>query len=301
MEKAGTHATFVAHKTHHPEKWCVSLLSHQPLDQTCGKVHNAYMPARSLYTPDRAVEVLCRLARGRSLQSVAGDPDMPSAILRWADLDPVFADHLKAARVRGPRSRAPGGRRRPQYTPALGRGICAALAKGFSLREICASPHVPVTPNTVWIWARKRPDFAAAYAEATRPRPGPRGLVIGRGRHGAYTPERAEAIIDRLLEGRALEDICRDPDMPSSAVVKQWRRRNLDFHLALNDARRFQFDLLLDDVLAAADTGRSPGKARRIIASLARWGVEPYSAARGDWEGAAEAAAPGIGHNWRGR
>lgn len=271
------------------------------------------MAAPCLYTPDRAVEVLGRLARGRSLNSVAGDADMPTAetILRWARRDPVFAEHLQAARVRGPRSRAPGGRREAKYSPALGRGVCAALAEGFSLKEICASPAVPVTPNTVMIWARTRPPFAAAYAEATRPRPGPRGLVIGRGRRGAYTDERAQAIIDRLLEGRALTHICRDPDMPPVSVVKQWRRRNLGFHLALNEARRFQLDLLLDDVLAAADAGRTGGAARRIVAGLAARGVWPYAAGRADregagelWrvgEGAEEAGVAGVGHNWRGR
>jgi hypothetical protein len=75
----------------------------------------------------------------------------------------------------------------------------------------------------------------------------------------------------------------------------------LDFWLAMGEARRFQFDLLLDDVLDAADTGRPSGKARAIVASLARWGVQPYAAGRGDGAEAPAEGAAGIGHNWRGR
>ncbi len=262
------------------------------------------MPAHSRFTPDLAVEILVRLAGGRTLAAVCREPGMPGegTVRRWARRDAVFADHLEAARALGPRGWGVGATKPPQYTPALGRGICAALEAGFSLKEICASPDVPVTPNTVMSWARRRSDFGARYAAAIAPRPGPGGLVIGRGRHGAYTEARAAAIIARLIAGRALADICRDPDMPSVTVVRQWRRRHLMFRLEMDAARRFQLDILLDEGLEAADRGERPsGQGRAVVASLTRWGVLPYGAGRTGAPEADAAPEPGIGHNWRGR
>ena len=277
------------------------------------------MAAPSTFTPDLAVEVLIRLSRGRSLHSVAADPDMPRAktIHAWARADEVFADHLRAARALGPACGARGGRLPGKYTEALGQGICAALEAGFTLKDICASDAVPVTVLGVLGWVRKRPDFAAAYAAATRPRPTPGGLVIGRGRHGAYTPERAQAVLGRLLEGRALADICRDPDMPSIATLQKWRRRHIDFHFAWQTARRLQLEVLLDEVLDAADQGRRASPARAVIRGLTSQGVEPFwvgvaaagglearwravAAEDGDGVERGEGAA-GIGHNWRER
>lgn len=267
------------------------------------------MTPPSLYPPDVVVELLCRLIRGRSLHSVCADPDMPgeATVRRWARRDRVFADHLAAARPRGPGMRAPGRPRAAStYSEAIARGICAALAEGFPLEQICASPAVPVGTQGVHYWIRTRPQFAAAYAEATRPRPGPRGLVIGRGRLGGYTPQRAKAFIDRLLQGRSMRSICRDPDMPGTATIQEWRRRHMDFHLAIEEARRFQLDLLLDDILADADAGRRPSlRARRIVNGLTRYGMLPYAAGRPHRDEppptAPEPAGPGIGHNSQAR
>lgn len=273
--------------------------------------------AQTTFTPERAVELLTRLARGRSLHSVVRDPDMPSVqtVHVWARKDAVFADHLRAARALGPPCAPRGGRLPSRYTEALARGICDALKAGFTLTDICASDAVPVTVKGVLGWARRRPDFRAAYAAATAPRQTPRGLVIGQGRHGAYTPQRAQAVLDRLLEGRALADICRDPDMPSAATLERWRRRHLDFHLAWQTTRRLQLEVLLDEVLEAADQGRRASPARQVVAALTRKGVEPFStgvAAAGGVEAwrragaeadgeARDDGAAGMGHNWRGR
>ncbi len=281
--------------------------------------------AATTFTPDLAVEVLVRLARGRTLHSVCRDPDMPlvKTVHAWARKDAVFADQLEAARALGPRGRSAGGWRPGQYTDALARGICAALEDGFTLTEICASDAVPVTLFAVLGWTRRRPDFRAAYAHATRPRPSPRGLVIGGGRRGGYTPERAQAVLDRLLEGRALADVCRDPDMPSIATLRQWRRRHIDFHLAWQRTRRLQMDLMMDTVLEAAEHGRGAPKAHAVLRGLSGQGVEPswvglagaqgLAAGRragwaGGWEGASGWAGPdegeaaaGMGHNSRGR
>lgn len=274
------------------------------------------MPAPSTFTPERAVDLLSRLAGGRSLWSICRDADMPSenTVLRWARQDEVFAAHLDAVRVRGKRGRLrTGDRITPVYSDALAQAICAALAEGFSLRDICAAATPPVHPNTVMRWTHTKPGFAAAYAEATRPRETRTGLRIGRGRSGAYTAERAQAIIDRMLEGRALSHIVRDPDMPSWPVIKQWRRRHMDFHLALQAARRFQLDILFDEVLAAAEDGHTAAPARWIISGLLARGTLPLAAGRGDGalaEGVVRpvkaragppTGAPGIGHNSRGR
>ena len=241
------------------------------------------LPARfttSTYSPQRASALVCRLSGGRALTSVCKDADMPSynTVMAWARADPFFAEQVEAVRDRSGKRRSPGNRgRRTPYDAALARRLCAALAEGFSLKAVCAHPACPVTPHTVQAWVRRDPDFAALYQAACAPRPTANGLRIGRGRGGggrggAYTPALGEQIIDRVLQGRALTDIARDPDMPSAATIRKWARRHIEFDSALWEARRFQLDLAFDAVLDAAETGAPVAYSRPLVTALIRCG-----------------------------
>ena len=270
--------------------------------------------AATTFTPDLAVEVLVRLARGRTLHSVCRDPDMPriKTVHAWARKDAVFADQLEAA----PRPRPPGPLRRRMAARPIHRRPGAGHLRG---------PGGRLHPDGDLRLGRRAGDpvggagldaQAAGLRRRLRPRhpparPSPRGLVIGGGRRGGYTPERAQAVLDRLLEGRALADVCRDPDMPSIATLRQWRRRHIDFHLAWQKTRRLQMDLMMDAVLEAADQGRGAPKAHAVLRGLAGQGVEPSwvglaraqglaAGRRAGWAGGWEGAG-GLGGAGRGR
>lgn len=51
------------------------------------------------------------------------------------------------------------------YTPELGDEICAQLAEGKSLRNICKAESMPCV-GTVFSWMRKHPEFMKQYARA---------------------------------------------------------------------------------------------------------------------------------------
>jgi hypothetical protein len=71
----------------------------------------------------------------------------------------------KAAR-RTPRPPMPRGRP-TLYTPALARVICARLAEGESLREICGGKSETMPARTsVYEWLHDHPEFADQYARA---------------------------------------------------------------------------------------------------------------------------------------
>jgi hypothetical protein len=163
-----------------------------------------------------------------------------------------FAAQVEAVRDRS-HGRAPGGARRALYSEALAEGMLAALAEGFALTEICADPGFPAGYGTVQRWIATRPDFAARYHAACAPRQTPQGLRIGRGRRGGYDPALADRITERLLEGRSLRSISRDPDMPGTGVMAEWRARRLEFRQAMAHARRAQMDVLIDEVLSLRD------------------------------------------------
>lgn len=227
------------------------------------------------YTDQRASEVVCRLSSGRSMRAVCQDADMPSynTLVRWMRVYPDFATQVAAVRDRSGGRRSPGSAgKRGQYSESLAHRLCRALSAGYSLTEICAHPSIPIGPHCVQAWARKRPDFARLYQAATAPRPTGRGLRIGRGRRGGFTPDLGDEIVARLLQGRSLDAIAHDPDMPCVRLINRWRRRHMDFHLAVQTARRLQLDVLFDKALEEMNAGRVPVGGRRLAAALVRDG-----------------------------
>lgn len=57
------------------------------------------------------------------------------------------------------------GRRATTFTPQIADEICARLAEGEPLRQICRDEHMPAW-RTVYDWRTKNPDFDAAIARA---------------------------------------------------------------------------------------------------------------------------------------
>jgi hypothetical protein len=58
----------------------------------------------------------------------------------------------------------PGGRP-SAYSPELAEAVCERIVRGESVRAIGRDPAMPAA-STLWLWLRRRPDFAAMYAWA---------------------------------------------------------------------------------------------------------------------------------------
>lgn len=75
------------------------------------------------------------------------------------------------------------------------------------------------------------------------------------GRPSSYSPEIAERICERLIEGESLRKICLADDMPSAAAVCRWLGENEQFRDQYARARDAQADTLADEILDIADDG----------------------------------------------
>lgn len=73
------------------------------------------------------------------------------------------------------------------------------------------------------------------------------------GRPSDYTPEVADTICQRLVDGESLRAICRDESMPCAATVFTWLDKHEDFRTKYARARDIQADLEFDDTKEIAD------------------------------------------------
>ncbi len=75
-----------------------------------------------------------------------------------------------------------------------------------------------------------------------------------RGRPSLYTPELAELICERIVNGEALAGICRDTAMPAPRTVNYWLTRRAEFLHMYSWACVLRRDLLMDEILEIADS-----------------------------------------------
>jgi hypothetical protein len=133
------------------------------------------------------------------------------------------------------------------WSEELAEAICERVAAGELLYEVCRAEGMP-TPQSVARWARERPAFARALAEARR-----RG---GRTAQGGgvwrYCEETANLIFERLCEGESLTTICKDAEMPAISTVYHWRKRFPEFNAMLRLAREIQAELFCDTAMQMA-------------------------------------------------
>lgn len=72
-----------------------------------------------------------------------------------------------------------------------------------------------------------------------------------------YSPEVADAICDRLMDGESLRKICASDDMPSKATVLRWLHDDTGgFEAKYTRARAIQFEGEADRILELADICR---------------------------------------------
>lgn len=76
-------------------------------------------------------------------------------------------------------------------------------------------------------------------APAVQSKPFP-NWAPGPGRPSSYTPEVADEICARLVNGEFLTDICKDPRIPAVSSVQRWTETNPSFRAAYAKARKMQ-------------------------------------------------------------
>lgn len=75
------------------------------------------------------------------------------------------------------------------------------------------------------------------------------------GRPSDYSPEIADVICDRLIEGESLRKICLSDDMPNASTICRWLAQREEFRKQYVHAREAQADTLADEILDIADDG----------------------------------------------
>jgi hypothetical protein len=102
------------------------------------------------------------------------------------------------------------------YTPDLAARILREVESGRTLHDVCRDHGIPAY-STVRGWMLKdRDGFAARMCHAR---------TVNRGRRSPatiYTAELAERVLQGLLNGRPLRDICLDDGMPAASTVRLW-------------------------------------------------------------------------------
>jgi hypothetical protein len=175
------------------------------------------------------------------------------------------------------------------YSEEVGAEICAAVAAGLSLMQVCRAPGRPHR-TTVANWRKAHPDFDEAMRAAFRQarvsermrdrqkaaelamRPAPRRG----GKASGYTKALGEAICVRLAEGESLTSIGRDPAMPCYGTILAWVKRHPKFEDMYVAARQTQAEYLFDE---ARDVAKGATKETVPVARL-QFDVIRWQAAR---------------------
>lgn len=171
----------------------------------------------------------------------------------------------------GSGGRAPYERVRDTVTwsKALGRRICRRVAGGELLYAVLSEAGMP-TPQSVGRWAKEKPDFGRALAEARRASGRP--PEAGGGGVWLYSEGLAREVFERLCEGESLTAIGADPTMPCLSTLFNWRARFPDFDAQVELAKRVQAERCCDDGLAlAAEITPETAYATHVRLTHMRW------------------------------
>lgn len=100
------------------------------------------------------------------------------------------------------------------YTPELAAHILREVESGRTLHDVCRDHGIPAY-STARGWMQKdRGGFAARMRHAR---------TVNRGRLSPatiYTPALADRVLQGLLDGQPLRDICLDDGMPAASTVR---------------------------------------------------------------------------------
>jgi hypothetical protein len=101
-----------------------------------------------------------------------------------------------------------------------------------------------------------------------------------------WTDAIADEIVERIATGEPMAVICRDPDMPSDRVVREWQQNRPDFSAAIARARDIGADVMAwtSKRVAWGEEGYSTGDVQRdrlichhTLQLLAKWNPKKYA------------------------
>lgn len=73
------------------------------------------------------------------------------------------------------------------------------------------------------------------------------------GRPRIFSEELAQTICERIANGESLRQVCQDENLPCRETVYSWIRSNSEFLDQYAQAKEWQRDLLLDEIIELAD------------------------------------------------
>lgn len=144
------------------------------------------------------------------------------------------------------------------YTADVADIVLSELAAGRTLSDICRDPGMP-SERTVRLWVLDdREGFAARYRRARKIG------GAGSGRVSIYNAELANRILEQLMEGHLLIDICAEPGMPAPRTIRDWASVDREGFAARYDrARELGCHAMAEQMVAIADDGRNDWIVRR--------------------------------------
>jgi hypothetical protein len=234
-------------------------------------------PPRPYDRPAIQAQVLARIESGMSETGVAGLPGYPSrrTLRNWAQADPGFAARLAAALAWGKGARRAVFNDRQAFDEARAADFLAGVRLGIAVRALARRPEMP-NRELVCLWRARRPDFAAALADAMRTGRLMRDLTTG------FDQAVADRIIVRLSRGETVKALRVEGAIPGRQVMRRWTRQRPDFASA---------------VAAAMAFGRRARMARRrTSAPEVTEAIEQHIIAGGSLHSAGQ--APGMPCSW---
>jgi hypothetical protein len=231
----------------------------------------------------QAEAFLARARAGERINALLREPGMPGrrAYRHWCATQAPFSEAVYALRQRRDQEIGRRGRARFRaWDEGLGDRIIVAVNKGATLEEALAGdPALPCRP-TVRRWRREQPAFDGVlrmmFAARRRRRSAARGL----------TPELAERIVERIVEGGSFNSLSREPRMPSRQTLRRWVHVRPDFARAVAAACEDREDWYCDQIAMIAETV-TPGTAQAarqrmvpLLRQLARLRHRPGAAHR---------------------
>lgn len=88
-----------------------------------------------------------------------------------------------------------------------------------------------------------------------------------------FTPELADAICNRIADGRSLRSVCQDDDMPSRESVRRWLKEREDFRALYAEAHHERVDAMFEDMLAIADDRTIDWQERKVMIAARQWAM----------------------------
>jgi hypothetical protein len=133
------------------------------------------------------------------------------------------------------------------YTPEIADRFLGEIMGGRHMIDVCKDPGMP-HHSTINRWvATDHEGFAARYRSARQVGRLSRAKVT-------YGREIANEVLDELMSGRTLDEVCADPEMPSATTVRQWVRDDVDgFAARYWEAREIGYQMIGDQALNIVD------------------------------------------------